>query len=280
MLSVAVLAVLGRGVIPADTPFLKADDLGLARGDGIFETMNVRGRQPWLLDDHLARLRASAASLGLVLPAADELVELVEQACAAWPADQEGAIKLVCTRGSESVGVPTVFAFVTPVPPRFLAARDNGVSIKTLCLGYPAEARKATPWLLAGAKTLSYAVNMASQRFAQANGADDALWVSTDGWALEAPTSSLVWRAGDELLTVPPRVTGILPGITARYALDHAKELGLIAAERMVKPTELHEADGVWLLSSVRGIAPINSIDGVSLRAGDDTPRLRALLGF
>ena len=49
-----VVAVLGRGVVPADTPILRADDLGALRGDGIFETMHVRGGRPWLLDEHLA----------------------------------------------------------------------------------------------------------------------------------------------------------------------------------------------------------------------------------
>ncbi len=278
MRSVAVLAVLGRGLIPADTPFLKSDDLGLTRGDGIFETIHVRGGRPWLLDEHLARMSASAAALDLTLP---PLRDLAEQACAAWTADREGALKLVLTRGSESVGQPTAFATINPVAPASIAARDRGIKINTLSLGVPAEARKDAPWLLAGAKTLSYAVNMATQRYAWAKGADDALWVSTDGYALEGPTSSLVWRAGSELATVPAALTGILPGITARFALDHAAGLGLTAAERMITPDELHDADAVWLLSSIRGIAPITSIDGVPLRDGSAaTARLRTLLGF
>ena len=45
-----VVAVLGRGVVPAETPILRADDLGALRGDGIFETMHLRAGRPWLLD--------------------------------------------------------------------------------------------------------------------------------------------------------------------------------------------------------------------------------------
>ena len=52
---------------------------------------------------------------------------------------------------------------------------------------YPPRLRQDAPWLLGGAKTLSYAVNMASQRWAQSIGAQDVLWVSADGFALEAP---------------------------------------------------------------------------------------------
>ena len=56
-----VVAVLGRGVVPAETLVLRADDLGVLRGDGIFETMHVRGGRVWLLDEHLARMAASAS---------------------------------------------------------------------------------------------------------------------------------------------------------------------------------------------------------------------------
>src|SRR5436190_348674 len=48
-----VVAVAGRGVISAATPLLRADDLGVLRGDGIFETAHVRDGRPWLLDEHL-----------------------------------------------------------------------------------------------------------------------------------------------------------------------------------------------------------------------------------
>ena len=53
-----VVALLGVGVVPADTPILRADDLGALRGDGIFETMHVRDGRAWLLDEHLDRMAA------------------------------------------------------------------------------------------------------------------------------------------------------------------------------------------------------------------------------
>lgn len=276
MRGVSVLAVLGRGLLPADSPFIRADDLGLTRGDGIFETLHVRGGQPWLLDEHLTRMAESAKRMDLPLP---DLRELAELACSKWPSGQEGALKIVCTRGPDGFDQVTCYATVNPVAATSIAARDNGIAVKSLSLGYPAHARAEAPWLLGGVKSLSYAINMASQRYAQAQGADDALWVSSDGYALEAPTSTLVWRTGDDLLTVPTEETGILPGTTARYAMDHAGELGLTAGEEMITPSWLTSADGVWLLSSIRGIAPIRSLDGVELRMDSDTP-LRQLLGF
>jgi 4-amino-4-deoxychorismate lyase len=277
---VRVLVLPGVGVVPADTPFLRADDLGVQRGDGMFETIHVRGGEPFQLGAHLDRMARSAARLGIAPPARAELEELAGQACAAWPAGEEGALRLVCTRGPESGGPPTFYATLAPVPAGHRAARSTGVSVLTASLGVPAFARPAAPWLLGGAKTLSYAVNMASLRWAAERGADDVLWVSVDGYALEAPTATLVWLAEGVLCTVPAETTGILAGTTAAYLLAHAGELGLRAEERLVRPAELGGVDGVWLASSVRGLAEVRSLDGVLLGPSVETARLQKLLGY
>jgi 4-amino-4-deoxychorismate lyase len=280
-----VVAVLGRGVVPPATPVLRADDLGAVRGDGVFETVHVRGGQAFLLDPHLARMAASAQRLDLALPPRSELEELAGQALAAWSESvagdhDEGALRLVCTRGPEAGGDVTVFVTIAPLPPTHARARRDGVTVATTSLGITVGARTAAPWLLGGAKTLSYAVNMAAQRWAQAHGVDDVLWISAEGYALEAPTSTLVWLAGSTLCTVPAQRTGILAGITARYLLDRAVDLGWTAAERMIKPAELGQTDGAWLTSSVRGLAEIRSIDGVERPPSPATAKVRDLLGY
>jgi len=277
-----VVALLGVGVVPTHTPILRADDLGALRGDGIFETMHVRDGEAWLVDAHLDRMVASAARMDLTLPDRGALVELLGQALAVWPADEEGALRLVCTRGSEDgAGAATVFATLAPVSESNRRARHDGLRVVTASLGLPAELRATAPWLLGGAKTISYAVNMASQRWALSVGADDVLWVSADGYALEAPTSTLVWLEGTVLHGVPSARTGILAGTTARWLLDHAGKLGWTTAERMVTPGELATTGGVWLTSSVRGPAPVRTLDGTPMPySAEDTERIRALLGF
>lgn len=276
-----VLAVLGAGVVPADTPVLRADDLGLIRGDGIFEVAHVRDGRAWLLDEHLARLAHSAARMDLTLPAPSALRDLVAQALAQWPADVEGGVRLVVTRGPETGGPATVFATVLPVSATNLRGRHHGIRVRTATLGFPATLRSDAPWLLGGAKTLSYAVNMASQRWAQSQGADDLLWISSDGYALEAPTSNLVWLDGQTLCTVPAATTGILAGITAAHLFAHAGELGWRTDTRMIAPAELARVDGAWLTSSLRGIAAIRELDGVELPYDAElTGRIRAFLGF
>jgi 4-amino-4-deoxychorismate lyase len=275
-----VLAVLGTGVVDIDTPLLRADDLGVLRGDGVFETLHVRRREPFQLDAHLDRMARSARLLGLALPARAALVELAGQACAAWPPDAEGALRLVCTRGPEDGGPVTAYATVAPISAVAQAQRRTGVDVITATLGVPVEARGSSPWLLGGAKTLSYAVNMATLRWAAERGAQDVLWVSVDGYALEAPTSTLVWLVDGVLCTVPAAATGILAGTTAGHLLGRAAELGLRADERLIRPADLESADGVWLASSVRGLAEVRALDGVPLGPSAETGRLQKLLGY
>src|SRR5690606_12418341 len=216
----------------------------------------------------------------LDLPPRAELVELVETACAQWPAEQEGALRLVSTRGDEAGGPGTTFVTLTPVAEAVRRVRRTGVRVVTASLGLHATARPTMPWLLGGVKSTSYAVNLASLRWAAREGADDVLWVSSDGYALEAPTASLVWLVDDTLWTVPPAQTGILAGTTARWLLDHAGELGYRSGERLVRPAELMSAEGVWLTSSVRGVVPVRELDGAALPLHPRTTALRELMGF
>jgi 4-amino-4-deoxychorismate lyase len=278
-----VVAVLGRGVVAPDTPVLRADDLGALRGDGIFETMHIRGGRAWLIEEHLARMARSAGLMELALPERTALVDLVEQALAAWPAATEGAMRLLCTRGPESpAGPATVYATISAVPETMIRSRRDGIAVLSASLGFAAESRQRAPWLLGGAKTLSYAVNMASQRWAQSLGADDVLWTSADGYALEGPTSTLVWLEGSTLYGVPVETTGILAGTTARHLLDHTGALGWTTAERMVAAGELPDAcAGAWFTSSVRGAVAIRRLDGVTMPYSEkDTTRIRELLGY
>ncbi|MFG3687933.1 aminotransferase class IV [Micromonospora sp. NPDC047740] len=274
------VAVLGRGVIPAGEAVLRGDDRGVLHGDGLFETMHLRGGEPWLRDAHLARLRAGAAAIALALPPADVLVALLDEIRAGWPAEVEGALRLVCTRGPEGDGPPTVYATLGEVPAEARRARRDGVTVATLPLGVAARSRPELGWLPVGVKSTSYAVSTAARRWAARAGVDDVLWVSTDGYVLEGPSANVVWLAGTTLCTVAAAATGVLPGVTARWLLDHAPELGLTAEERLVTPAELATADGVWLTSSLRGLTAVRSLDRTPLPHAAITPTLLTLLGF
>jgi 4-amino-4-deoxychorismate lyase len=179
----------------------------------------------------------------------------------------EAALRIIRTRRSQHVTV-------SEIPADTLRERISGVRVISASLGPRPE------WSLFAAKTLSYAPNFAARRWARDRGADDMLWLTTDGYALEAPTASLIWLAGDTLGTVPAAEAPILPGTTAAHLLARAGEVGLRAVERMITIEELRGADAIWLSSALRGLAFVTELDGVPRRRSRWTSTLLGLLGF
>ena len=273
-MTATVLALLtpdGPELRDPTLPVLRADDLGVLRGESVFETARVAGGRPAFLDAHLARLARSAARVDIALP--EGLAGLASTALSAYGADA-GVLRIICSKGAPGAG-PVAFALVTPVPAETVRGREHGVRALTLTLGVTAAVRAASPWLLGGVKATSYAVNMASLRHAQAEGVDDVVWVSTDGEVLEAPTSTVAWVSDGRLATPPPDEVAILPGTTAHEVLALARGLGVPCEVRRGTTHELAAADEVLMLSSIRGVAPVTQLDGRQLGVGPVTAALR-----
>jgi 4-amino-4-deoxychorismate lyase len=255
-----VLAVLGVGLRDPAAPLLRADDLGVLRGEGVFETALVRRRRAIALDAHLDRLAASAARLELALPPRAQWEDTVATALGAWD-DRDGVLRLVCSKGPDVGGAPVGYALLTTVPADLEAQRRDGVDAVTLTLGVAAGLRSGAPWLLGGVKSTSYAVNMAALRAARAAGAEDVVLVSADGQVLEGPTSTVVLAVRGALVT-PPVEVGILPGTTAAALFHAAIAAGVPTETRPVSVEELRAADAAWLASSVRLLVRLRSLDG------------------
>jgi 4-amino-4-deoxychorismate lyase len=181
------------------------------------------------------------------------------------------------TRGLGEGTPPTLLALLAAVPAETLRQRDEGVSVVSLSLGIPAGFRATAPWLLGGAKTLSYAVNMAAQRHAHAAGADDVVFTSLEGRLLEGPTSTVVWAAGGRLHT-PPVETGILAGTTQARLFARAEADDWPTAVTPGTVEDLRAADAVWLLSGIRGAATVTRLDGVERGDAGLSQRVRELL--
>ncbi len=259
-------------------PLLFADDLAAVRGDGIFETLLVRDGLPCLLESHLGRLTQSARMTELPAPDLPRWRAAVAAGVERWIADGggEGVLRLVYSRGRESgspqsgaAGSATSFATIAQLPARVADARRRGVAALTLARGLAADGAPDMPWLLAGAKTLSYAVNMAALRHAERNGAGDVIFVSSDGHILEGPRSTVVIATeldGNPALLTPPPWYPILRGTTQQALFEVARNKGYDCDYRALSPADLVAAQGVWLVSSITLAARVHTLDGKLLR--------------
>lgn len=271
------------GLAPAAGPHLSARDRGFTLGDGLFETMRARAGRILHLDRHLARLRAGAALLELILPWSDD--DLVTAAGATLAANglAAAAVRLTVSRGR----------------PRGRGLLPEPAALPALVIdaqpfaGYPAELyargmRAVTSGIrrnehspLARAKTLSYLDNVLARAEAARAGADEALLRNTAGGLACASAANLFLVSGGQAAT-PPVAAGALPGIMRGRLLEEvAAAAGLAAVERPLTPDELLTADEAFLTSSLLGVMPLTAVDGRPVgagRPGAATRRLAAAL--
>ncbi|MFT4136475.1 aminodeoxychorismate lyase [Microbacterium sp.] len=248
--------------VDPSAPALTVGELSTQRGDGIFESIGVVDGHAQECEAHLDRLAHSARLCDLPAPLLAQWRQAIALA-AAECGPGESVIKLILSRGVEHGPTPT--AWVTAATAGdFTDARTRGIRVVTLDRGYGIRTPAQAPWLLLGAKTLSYAVNMAAIREAKRRGADDAIFVTSDGFVLEAPTASLILRRGDTFVT-PAAAGGILHGTTQVSVFAHLDARGFATAYETIPSAELASADAAWLVSSVRLAAPITAIDGAEI---------------
>jgi branched-chain amino acid aminotransferase len=235
------LASIDGAIGPLADARIPVTDEGLLRGDGVFEVMRLYAGRPYALGAHLRRLGMSAANLRLDVDVEAVHAELQALLDASGPVD--ALLRVVVTRGGHRL------VLIEPLPHHLRAIRVGYVTY-------------APTRILTGVKSLSYAGNMLATRVAQERGFDEALLVTPHGRVLEAPTSSLFWASGGELLT-PPLDEHILDSITRRAVLDATG-----ATEAPCTREDLEAADEAFLASTVREVQPIAEIEAVRLESG------------
>jgi branched-subunit amino acid aminotransferase/4-amino-4-deoxychorismate lyase len=234
------LAVLDGTVLPADEATIGVTDLGLLRGDGVFEVVKVYDGRPFALDDHLRRMATSAQNLRLEVDldaVRADIGALLEQAGAFT-----GAVRFLISRSGRRIGL--VEATPAAFPPLALARVEY-----------------VPPRILDGVKSLSYAGNMLAQRIAKERGADDALLVTPHGRVLEAPTSAFFVSFDGETLVTPPLSDRVLDSITRRRLLSLLPD----AREEVVTADALGRAREAFLASTTREVQAIARVDDVAL---------------
>jgi 4-amino-4-deoxychorismate lyase len=261
------LAVAGRGRVPPDEPVVRADDEAVLRGRAAFETLRVYDGHPFRLDAHLERLASSAEAIGLPSVDPHEL-EALSRLVLPEAGAGDAVLRLVWTAGPAE-GSPSGLALLSDVPGWIEDVRRRGARGVSL-LGV----RAAVPWLLPGVKSTSYAVNMAAEAEAKRRGADEAVFVDTEGVVLEGTVTNVWWRRGRTLHT-PELGLGILAGVTRAALLELAIARGYTVEEGAYPLDDLCSAEEAFTSSSVRELMPLVAVDDRPLGRGPAADELQ-----
>ncbi len=256
--------------MPAGEAAVDPRDRGFTLGDGLFETMRVRGGAVLRIERHLSRLRAGAAVLGLSpLPKDEDLTDAIARTLAANGLT-DAAVRLTVSRGiperrgllPEAEASPSLVVHAEPFTGYPADLYDRGV--RAVISGIPRNEHSP----LARVKSLNYLDNVLARREAQARGADDALLLNTAG-DLTCASAANLFLLLDASLVTPSVASGALAGtLRALVAAELAPRAGLEVVERAVRPEELRAAEEVFLTNALLGIVPLTEVDGLPIGTG------------
>lgn len=261
-------------VLPAAEARLSPFDHGFTVGDGVFETLLVRGGRFVGLEEHWARLQRSCQALEIASPTLETMRRALEDVMSATGLTIDARLRFTVTSGDGPMGSdrgsspPTLLAVATP-----------------LNRWGPSERVQVVPWTrnergaLAGIKSTSYADNVRALAYAKAHGAGEGILANTRGDLCEG-TGSNVFVVVEGRLSTPPLSSGCLAGVTRAFTLKACANAGLEVVEAPVSLAVFEAAEEAFLTSSTRDVHPIAAINGRELAQvpGELTKRAAAAL--
>ena len=258
---------------PLREAYLSVHDIGMLRGYGLVESLPTSNRKPFMLQEHLDRLRNSANELDLVIPASNQQIQEAINDLISHNVREgaEGTVRIVLT-GGEAIGsldyrrnAPTFYITVEECSPLETRYYTHGASLMT------SEYRRAN----AAFRAIGSLQTVRLQRDRLKRGAIDILYIY-DGSVYEAATSNFFIVRRAKIVT--PK-DDILHGITRRMVIDFAKK-GHTVEERPVTLWEALEADEAFITGSFHGVVPIVKIDDHMIGSGVVGETTRTIMDF
>ena len=265
-------------VVPEAEAVVPVLDRGFLFGDSVYEVTRTHDGIPFAWRDHLDRLRGSAAGLGMEIAATDRelmgrVVATVDAARSGPDADRECYVRVIVTRGTGTA--PNIALAHAPGPQRMVILvrplvdhRPGRVTRLAIVPRLRNDRRALDPAIKSG----NYLNNVLGLAEAQRQGADDCLFLNTDGRITEASTANAWLVDATGRVVTPPLTAGLLAGITRRIVLRAAAAAGLTVAEVDLTPDDVATAREAFLSATLRDVAPVSHIDGRALPDGAPGP--------
>lgn len=233
---------------------IEVRDRGLNYGDGLFETMRVRGRRIRLLDFHLERLAAGCVRLKIAMP---DLARLQRELTRIGARRTEAVVKLLVTRGQggrgyRPDGTERTLRIIRLLPlPQSIARAGERAACVRMCA-----TRVGCSDALAGLKTL----NRLDSVLARSEWRDARIWEGlmrdADDNIVCGTMSNLFVRRGAALVT--PRLDRCgIAGVMRRWVLEQVGALDLRAQETRIRWRDLVRADEVFMTNALVGVVPV-----------------------
>ncbi|MDQ0337671.1 D-alanine transaminase [Caldalkalibacillus uzonensis] len=258
------IVLLNQSYVSRQDAKVDIEDRGYQFGDGIYEVIRVYGGQVFLMDQHLERLKRSAAEIQLKLSLSlpelrQRLLDLVERTDLA-----EGMIYVQLTRGV----APRYHGFPTPEVEAQLVAYTKRMErpLKQQHEGVKAALVDDIRWLRCDIKTVNLLPNVLAKQKATENGAFEAIQ-HRNGTVTEG-SSSNVFMVKQGVLYTHPATNLILNGITRQYIIDLCTKLNFTLHEQTFSVNDLLQADEVFITSTTSEIIPIVQVDEQTIGNG------------
>jgi len=248
---------------------------GLHYGSCVFEGERIYNGRIYKLEEHTARLFASAKILGMHIPFSQETISKACIEAAAAQGIVDGYIRPVVFRGSEQMAVAAQNSHIHvaiaswPWPTMF----DPKEKLKGIRLAIADWKRPAPDTAPTKAKAAGlYMICTLSKHAAEAQGYADALMYDYRGYVAEATGANIFFVRDGELIT--PHPEGFLDGITRRTVMALARHRQIKVTERVVMPDELPRFQEVFLAGTAAEVTPVREIAGQAYVPGPITERL------
>ncbi len=260
---------LNEDYCPADQARVSVFDRGFLFADGVYEVTAVVNGQLLDFHAHMQRLQRSCQALELALPWAVETLQQIHETLVARNKVQEGSVYLQLTRGNPGkrdfhypdASVPPTLVVFTQSHNILQDARvESGLSVVTC---------PDIRWQRCDVKTVSLLAASMAKMAAQAQGADDAVFVK-DGLITEASSANCFMVTPGGKLVTRALSPAILPGITRAAILDICQQHQLEIETRAFSPQEACSAREVFITSATTFVMPVTRLDGNPI--GDGRP--------
>jgi len=252
--------------LPSEQAKVSVFDRGFLFGDGVYEVIMAYHRQPFRLEQHLARLFRSLEQVGITNPLGlHEWRYLVEQLIDRNEGDQQ-SIYLQVTRGSSG---KRQHNYPTELKPTLLAtSQPVSLTEKITTEIEPCSAilLEDIRWARGDIKSTSLLGSVLLKKAVFESGADEGI-LHRDGVVTEGTASNVFVVRQEKLLT--PRLSDyILTGITRDFIFELAERYQIPLIETDISVQTMYDADEIWLTSSTAEVRPVVELDGRAIGAG------------